>query len=185
MAGLCEGLSGWAGSCGCLLPEDQFAALLECLLSNQPICHACSPALLPASAGLDKAAADEGRNVLIFDLGGGTFDVSLLTIEDGVFEVKATGGLRARCGQYMQHKYIVLHVGTATNGSCGTALQVLSTRDGCSVLHPTTGGSAAALPPAELLLAALPAAMPCPACRSRGHPPGRFGFRFPPGHLLC
>jgi len=32
------------------------------------------------------------RNVLIFDLGGGTFDVSLLTIEDGIFEVKATAG---------------------------------------------------------------------------------------------
>ena len=32
------------------------------------------------------------RNVLIFDLGGGTFDVSLLTLEDGVFEVKATAG---------------------------------------------------------------------------------------------
>lgn len=31
-------------------------------------------------------------NVLIFDLGGGTFDVSLLTIEDGIFEVKATAG---------------------------------------------------------------------------------------------
>jgi heat shock protein 1/8 len=30
--------------------------------------------------------------VLIFDLGGGTFDVSLLTIEEGVFEVKATAG---------------------------------------------------------------------------------------------
>jgi len=30
--------------------------------------------------------------VLIFDLGGGTFDVSLLTIEDGIFEVKATNG---------------------------------------------------------------------------------------------
>jgi molecular chaperone DnaK (HSP70) len=30
--------------------------------------------------------------VLIFDLGGGTFDVSLLTIQDGIFEVKATGG---------------------------------------------------------------------------------------------
>jgi L1 cell adhesion molecule like protein len=30
--------------------------------------------------------------VLIFDLGGGTFDVSLLTIDDGIFEVKATGG---------------------------------------------------------------------------------------------
>ena len=33
-----------------------------------------------------------GRNVLIFDLGGGTFDVSLLTIEEGIFEVKATAG---------------------------------------------------------------------------------------------
>lgn len=32
------------------------------------------------------------RHVLIFDLGGGTFDVSLLTIEDGIFEVKATAG---------------------------------------------------------------------------------------------
>ena len=32
------------------------------------------------------------RNVLIFDLGGGTFDVSILTIEDGIFEVKATAG---------------------------------------------------------------------------------------------
>jgi len=30
--------------------------------------------------------------VLIFDLGGGTFDVSLLTIEEGIFEVKATNG---------------------------------------------------------------------------------------------
>ena len=32
------------------------------------------------------------RNVLIFDLGGGTFDVSLLTIDDGIFEVKSTAG---------------------------------------------------------------------------------------------
>ena len=32
------------------------------------------------------------RNVLIFDLGGGTFDVSVLTIEEGIFEVKATSG---------------------------------------------------------------------------------------------
>lgn len=30
--------------------------------------------------------------MLIFDLGGGTFDVSLLNIEDGIFEVKATNG---------------------------------------------------------------------------------------------
>jgi heat shock protein 1/8 len=38
------------------------------------------------------AGAPGSGYVLIFDLGGGTFDVSLLTIEDGIFEVKATGG---------------------------------------------------------------------------------------------
>ncbi|KAL0803734.1 hypothetical protein Bca101_096224 [Brassica carinata] len=43
--------------------------------------------------GLDKKASSDGeKNVLIFDLGGGTFDVSLLTIEEGIFEVKATSG---------------------------------------------------------------------------------------------
>ena len=41
--------------------------------------------------GLDKKVTGE-HNVLIFELGGGTFDVSLLTIEDGIFEVKATAG---------------------------------------------------------------------------------------------
>lgn len=41
--------------------------------------------------GLDKKGKGE-MNVLIFDLGGGTLDVSLLSIDDGIFEVKATGG---------------------------------------------------------------------------------------------
>ncbi|XP_071979059.1 heat shock 70 kDa protein-like [Engystomops pustulosus] len=41
--------------------------------------------------GLDKGAREE-RTILIFDLGGGTFDVSILTIDDGIFEVKATAG---------------------------------------------------------------------------------------------
>merc|ERR1712055_818689 len=41
--------------------------------------------------GLDKKVGGE-RNVLIFDLGGGTFDVSILTIEEGIFEVKSTAG---------------------------------------------------------------------------------------------
>ncbi|THU91402.1 heat shock cognate 70 [Dendrothele bispora CBS 962.96] len=49
------------------------------------------PTAAAIAYGLDKKVADE-RNVLIFDLGGGTFDVSLLTIEGGVFEVKATAG---------------------------------------------------------------------------------------------
>ena len=40
---------------------------------------------------MDKKKGQES-NVLIFDLGGGTFDVSILSIDDGVFEVKATAG---------------------------------------------------------------------------------------------
>ena len=49
------------------------------------------PTAAAIAYGLDKRGSGE-RNVLIFDLGGGTFDVSLLTIDDGVFEVKATNG---------------------------------------------------------------------------------------------
>ncbi|PSC70405.1 heat shock 70 kDa isoform A [Micractinium conductrix] len=50
------------------------------------------PTAAAIAYGLDKASEEEGRNVLIFDLGGGTFDVSLLLIEEGIFEVKATAG---------------------------------------------------------------------------------------------
>ncbi len=49
------------------------------------------PTAAAIAYGLDKKSAQE-KNVLIFDLGGGTFDVSLLTIEEGIFEVKATNG---------------------------------------------------------------------------------------------
>ena len=49
------------------------------------------PTAAAIAYGLDKGAKDE-KNVLIFDLGGGTFDVSVLSIDGGVFEVKATGG---------------------------------------------------------------------------------------------
>jgi len=48
------------------------------------------PTAAAIAYGLDKKG--EEKNVLIFDLGGGTFDVSLLTIEEGIFEVKATAG---------------------------------------------------------------------------------------------
>ena len=51
------------------------------------------PTAAAIAYGLEKVAAGAPeRNVLIFDLGGGTFDVSLLTIEEGIFEVKATAG---------------------------------------------------------------------------------------------
>tara|TARA_B110000977_G_scaffold199291_1_gene286241 strand:- start:2589 stop:4484 length:1896 start_codon:yes stop_codon:yes gene_type:complete len=51
------------------------------------------PTAAAIAYGLDKKNNNEGeKNVLIFDCGGGTHDVSLLTIDDGIFEVKATAG---------------------------------------------------------------------------------------------
>jgi len=51
------------------------------------------PTAAAISYGLEKKSkADTEQNVLIFDLGGGTFDVSILAIEDGIFEVKSTAG---------------------------------------------------------------------------------------------
>merc|ERR1712149_96154 len=51
------------------------------------------PTAAAIAYGLDKSKKHSGEtNVLIFDLGGGTFDVSILTIEEGIFEVKSTAG---------------------------------------------------------------------------------------------
>src|SRR5690348_4451988 len=61
----------------------QIAGLEVLRIINEPTAAALA-------YGLDKGTADE--TVLVFDLGGGTFDVSLLEIGDGVFEVKATHG---------------------------------------------------------------------------------------------
>ena len=49
------------------------------------------PTAASIAYGLDKHEEKE-KNILIYDLGGGTFDVSLLMIEDGIFDVKATSG---------------------------------------------------------------------------------------------
>ena len=53
--------------------------------------HQINPFFYSIAYGLDKQK-DAKSNILIFDLGGGTFDVSILTIEDGIFEVKSTAG---------------------------------------------------------------------------------------------
>ncbi|MQL10613.1 molecular chaperone DnaK, partial [Escherichia coli] len=51
------------------------------------------PTAAAIAYGLDKKATSVGeKNVLIFDLGGGTFDVSVLEVGDGVFEVLSTSG---------------------------------------------------------------------------------------------
>ncbi len=61
----------------------QIAGLEVLRIINEPTAAALA-------YGLDKGAEDE--TVLVFDLGGGTFDVSVLEIGDGVFEVKSTHG---------------------------------------------------------------------------------------------
>jgi len=48
------------------------------------------PTAAAIAYGMDKKK--EEKNIIVFDLGGGTFDVSLLTIDNGVFEVVATAG---------------------------------------------------------------------------------------------
>jgi len=49
------------------------------------------PTAASLAYGFDKKGQGE-KNLLIYDFGGGTFDVSLITVDDGIFEVKATGG---------------------------------------------------------------------------------------------
>lgn len=49
------------------------------------------PTAAAIAYGMDKKS-DEEKNIIVFDLGGGTFDVSLLTIDKGLFEVVATSG---------------------------------------------------------------------------------------------
>ena len=45
------------------------------------------PTAAAIAYGLDKRDVKEERNILVFDLGGGTFDVSLLALDSGIFEV--------------------------------------------------------------------------------------------------
>ena len=61
----------------------QIAGLNVLRIINEPTAAAIA-------YGLDKK--DKEQNILIFDLGGGTFDVSILSIDEGIFEVKATAG---------------------------------------------------------------------------------------------
>jgi heat shock 70kDa protein 1/2/6/8 len=60
------------------------------------------PTAAALAYGLDKKTSGE-KTVLVFDMGGGTHDVSLLTIEEGIFEVKATAGDTHLGGEDIDH----------------------------------------------------------------------------------
>jgi len=60
------------------------------------------PTAAAIAYGLDKQ--DHEENILVFDLGGGTFDVTLLTIDNGVFEVRATSGNTHLGGEDFDHR---------------------------------------------------------------------------------
>ena len=68
----------------------RIAGLEVLRIINEPTAAALAYGL--HSGGVEGAARVEKPNVVIFDLGGGTFDVSVLSMEGGVFAVKATGG---------------------------------------------------------------------------------------------
>jgi L1 cell adhesion molecule like protein len=63
------------------------------------------PTAAAIAYGLDKKGKGE-KNILIFDLGGGTFDVSLLAIDEGIFEVKATAGNTHLGGEDFDNKLV-------------------------------------------------------------------------------
>ena len=68
------------------------------------------PTAASLAYGLDKADADKTHKILVYDLGGGTFDVSILEIGDGVFEVIATAGDNRLGGDDFDAKIIELLV---------------------------------------------------------------------------
>lgn len=67
------------------------------------------PTAAALAYGLDANKSGE-QNILVFDLGGGTFDVTLLTLDEGVFEVKATGGNTHLGGEDFDNRMVAYFV---------------------------------------------------------------------------
>ena len=63
------------------------------------------PTAASIAYGLDKKGNGE-KNILVFDLGGGTHDISLISIDDGIFEVKATGGCTRLGGEDFDNRMV-------------------------------------------------------------------------------
>ena len=65
------------------------------------------PTAAALAFGMDKK---EGKIIAVYDLGGGTFDISILEINNGVFEVKATNGDTACGGEVLFIKYLYIYI---------------------------------------------------------------------------
>ena len=89
--------------------------------------------------GLDKKLIGE-RNVLIFDLGGGIFDVSMLTIDEGVFDVKAIAGDTHLGGQDFDNRMVNHFVEEFKRKHKRTCLPMRERCGGCAL--PVSGPSA-------------------------------------------
>jgi molecular chaperone DnaK (HSP70) len=78
------------------------------------------PTAAAIAYGLDKKTQGHTgeHNVLIFDLGGGTFDVSLLSIDDGIFEVKSTAGDTHLGGEDFDNRLVNHFVQVGLEGGC-------------------------------------------------------------------
>ena len=63
--------------------------------------------------------------VLIFDLGGGTFDVSLLAIDEGIFEVKATAGDTHLGGQDFDNRLVQFAINVRTPALSWPAMRLV------------------------------------------------------------
>lgn len=65
------------------------------------------PTAAAVAYGLDNmSTGDKEKHVLVFDIGGGTFDVTVVSIDDGVFEVLATGGNARLGGEDLDHRLV-------------------------------------------------------------------------------
>jgi len=107
------------------------------------------PTAAALAYGLDKRA--EGT-FAVFDLGGGTFDVSILKLQNGVFEVKATGGDSALGGDDFDRAIagaLIRKLGLSAQAD--SAIQILAKAEAATIDHQTAGRLRHVLDAARLL----------------------------------
>ena len=129
------------------IPPDDLRLLAGVIAGLEVMRIINEPTAAAIAYGLDKKSTSVGEsNVLIFDLGGGTFDVSLLTIEEGIFEVKATAGDTHLGGEDFDNRLVNFFVQARPDAhelqSCCPAVSwtVCHGMDGCSsCLHVCHG----------------------------------------------